>query len=598
MKTFWLVASTCVCIFFGTTARSATTLTWNNGSGNFDWDTTSANWTGASTTFVNYDLAAFSSTGVGTITVSPSTGTLGTAGLTPSIYAAGLAIGASGYDITGGAIGFQDAATTNSDSLNITLGASPTGSTVTNLTGELDSAFDFLDSGTFGIITSTGSTLTMTGGGQVGVGTAQNLSGTNEVIGAHNLNLQAGSGGALDITSGTYYAAATGTGGPGAVNLSNATLDINGFNVGNGTTFTIGTGAAVNSYASVNGSGVVTSGNANYVGRDSQGTSTLDMTAGTALFVNGMVLDYTNATTTSGTGSTGIYNITGGTTTIGGSGITLIENRNTGAGVGASIGTGQYNQSGGTVSTTGITYGAVAAAGDTLGTTTASLSLSGGTLNVGALGVSMSSTPPGTSSFTLSGGTLGALANYTVSMNTTLSGNVTFNTSDAVTAAADTITVSGILSGTGGFTTSGIGTLSLTNLANTFQGPTLVKGGTLSANSLGTSNVTVMTGTLSLNLATAMAEIASLTVDSGGLVDLNYALTDTISALTVNGISIADGVYSASDLDTLTSGDQFSGTGYLNVGAVPEPSTDALLALGLGFLAMMILRRRQILITE
>jgi fibronectin-binding autotransporter adhesin len=275
-------------------------------------------------------------------------------------------------------------------------------------------------------------------------------------------------------------------------------------------------------------------------------------------------------------------------------------------------------------------------------TNSAAITVSGGAVYLGSTGIesgtdgiaSDDSVTAAQTSITLSGGTVGALANWSTSENMTLSntnGGVTFQTSDvgstiasqfagnngnpnntnSNTATGNThiITLSGILSGNGPLTASGGGHL-ITTGANTYSGGTSVVGGTqLTLASAGTGNVHVdanisQISDLQLTLSTAIAATATLTLDSATAseVDLNFltaGTTDVIGGLVIDGTSLAAGVYTVTQLDSMTIGgvtvqdftDNAGGTNSFTILSVPEPSTWALMLGGLGLVGLVTRRR-------
>lgn len=123
----------------------------------------------------------------------------------------------------------------------------------------------------------------------------------------------------------------------------------------------------------------------------------------------------------------------------------------------------------------------------------AAVSMSGGTMNIGTLGLgpsaawnattNVSVSPTAWYDVRMSGGTLGALASFTNRAVTCLSdadGGVTFRAATLAGAACDIVMVEP-LTGPGGLTKTGNGTLFL-NAANTYQGETVIAGGALRLN--------------------------------------------------------------------------------------------------------------------
>ena len=101
-------------------------------------------------------------------------------------------------------------------------------------------------------------------------------------------------------------------------------------------------------------------------------------------------------------------------------------------------------------------------------------------------------------------------------------------------------TNSGVISGTGSLTSAGPGTLTLTG-TNTYTGNTTVNGGTL----------VITTPTLATN--------STITVANSALLKLNFAVTNQVTALVLNGVPQAPGVYNSGNTPLI------AGTGSLLV---------------------------------
>jgi len=167
--------------------------------------------------------------------------------------------------------------------------------------------------------------------------------------------------------------------------------------------------------------------------------------------------------------------------------------------------------------------------------------LTGGSIYIGANGITTSG---GSYEVNLGGGTVGAETSWASSLNMTLTGvngPVTFN------PAGNTITLSGVLSGNGGLTVAGSGILDISGTASYTGNTTVNNGSTLELDQTGSSP-------------------GSFHLANGAVLNLTFGGTYVVGGCNTNGVALAAGVYTASNLPGF-----ITGTGSLTVPAATPP---------------------------
>ncbi len=440
--------------------------------------------------------------------------------------------------------------------------------------------------------------------GQINLGTgaitvAANKTNTVNSIINYSGNSQMQVNGVLNLGGGmastTTFNVASGLNGGGAINFTAGTYNMGGATYLSASNFNQ-TGGAVN-FAATGASGswinysigrkvtyTISGGSLNV-----NGTSSAYLSIGRANATNYMAqLTVQNGGTvnigTTGDGGlnlgqasgNGTLDIQGGTLTVGTANTTYNQIYLLPSGSVAGS-TNVMQQEGGLATVQGIQFGATSLTTYNL-PAIASLTLTGGSLYLGALGIT-EQTYHATDSVTFSGGTVGAFANWAANLPITLgtnNGNVTFQCADT-NGTSYNITLQKGATGAGGLNVTGAGTLALGGALN-YSGSTVVSNGTLVlgttlypliGNPLSTNSVTLdgSTGTHAPTLSVTENagqywSIGALSFINGGLpaMSLNFGSLapsasvapiqvvgnvdfTTTPALTVSGTSIAVGIY-------------------------------------------------------
>ena len=512
------------CVLVGQLSTDAATLTWTGGSNTWDTGTTAdwsngsaVTWTAGSdavigkgsdtagtinlvtTGGVTASSVTFNATGSGNYILS---------GTTLALNGAGLVMGSVG--------GFGNSATLLTANTSVIINNAFTNTTPVTTTGTATTAAWTVNSG---------ATLTLNGGGSLETSSYKFLTtGQGKIVFAsgsynhsgqwdyfNNANTEIGNATLSSINFSIAYG-----GGTAVVTLNNAKSALN-------VTGALEVGGRANSVTG-NGSLIVQSG-------------TVNVSAGKEVRIGGGI--YNN-------GGTGLMDITDGTVT---APIIMIGYKGSSI---ASVGTLKIG--GGTLTSGTIMLGGTS--GSYLAGSSATLLMTGGTVNLGVGGIVSTSTPTNlTQSITLSGGVITATADWSSSMAMALgttNGNITFQAADA-SAVAHNITLNGALSGSGGLTKTGAGVMTLGG-ANNYTGATNVSAGQLSVNGSLAMGSTVSVG--------SGATLGGSGTVSGTVGVTGGTITDTVAlgATTFHGTSTLVGTHTASSVTIADGTTTLSGT--------------------------------------
>ncbi len=309
-------------------------------------------------------------------------------------------------------------------------------------------------------------------------------------------------------------AAPTSSAGNTTLNANNISGNYDRFYVGDGDSFAgsngtliIQTGAVLTVIGSLNDSGVI--------GRDG-GSGTVIQNGGTFTYNPGNQ-SFLVVGATSVAGTTAAYDLNGG--------VLDLSLNNLGVGLGNGVlTTGVVNQVSGIITNVNnLQLGAIVGIGRGVYT------LSGGSISIGAGGIT---TVSGNYAVNLGGGTVGAQASWSSPLNMNLTGNngpVTFN------ASGNAITLSGVLSGSGGLTVTGAGTLDLSGTASYLGNTTVNSGSTLELDQTGSNP-------------------GKFYLANGALLNLTFSGTFVVGGAYTNGVALAVGTYNSVNLPGFITG--------------------------------------------
>jgi autotransporter-associated beta strand protein len=469
------LAASALFLAAGSTSANAATLTWDTTSGDGstitagtgDWNTTATNWNNAGANEAWSQTSATAATHTAVFGGADGTYAVTLSGTT---NAQSVTFNNSGYTLSGGTLTLKPTGTTNG---NITVAA--------NKTATINSAISLNTNVPATITSNSGATLNLGGGATNAQYTFTGAGTINMTAGTYSANIGNVSSATFNQSGGTFNIA------PGVnngYNISSATQNV-AYNLSGGTLSVIGNATtATNAHIGIGN----TTGSAF--------TSSLNVSAGTMSV--GTTANRAGEIQIAKTGSSnGALNVSGGTVTVGtGSTSNKIYFFKAGSAAGY---TANMTQSAGTVTANGIQFGSSSGTYDA--TSSANLTLSGGTLYVGLQGITRGSAASALpTSIKLQGGTIGASDDWSSSLSMQLGSTDGGPTFQAATSGGTSknITLSGVLSNdtsvNGTLIKTGVGTLILSG-SNSFSGGVTIRNGTLESR---TTQFTLGSGTVTM----------------------------------------------------------------------------------------------------
>jgi fibronectin-binding autotransporter adhesin len=550
-------------------AASAACFVWTSASSNaaaLTWDTVSGDGTTVTAGSGNWNLTAGNTVWNNAGSNGPWSQTSTTDGSNSAIFG-GTDGTLNQYVVTLGAQMAAEAVTFNSSGYQITgstlaLIVSPTApisngaiTVAGGKTATINSILRYAHNNPASVIVGSGGTLNLGGG------TTASNNPQWQLSGAGTLNLNAGTftnnignfnTSAINLTGGTH---AITPGNDGGANIGN--------NAGQSVNYTIsGTGTlTVNGNAST--ATVLNSHLA--LGRASGNTAyqnTLTVQSGATVNIGTTASRAGELRIASDATSNGKLDVQGGSVTIGtGDAANKIYLFKGGSGSGY---TATMTQSGGTVTANGIQFGGSTGTYDAA--SSASLQLSGGSLFIGAAGMTQGSAASALPvTIQLQGGALGASADWSTSLDIKLA-SATIQAANGG-ASSRNITLSGLISNdgaaNGAFTKTGGGTLFLSHESNTFSGQVLSDSGVLQVTKLANAGTASSLGTGASANVVRLGNNATATLEYVGTTDssTNRPLqigtnnaTNTGSAEILNNSASGSLTFNAATFNTVVSG--------------------------------------------